>query len=173
MNDEKDPDLYTIVLRKEESAGEWAWVASAAELPGCTAVESSPEEALRHIRESIVTWLEVQGERRGHIPDPYGRPSGHFTVRIPSWVHRELKLQAQSDGTSLNQYVTSILSYWAGLRNREGTRDVDGGHVADSGHERGPLDTPESVEPTRVCEQKTGYAPDDANKRKATRRAKK
>ena len=48
-----DPERYTVVMRKEEAAGEWAWVPSVPELPGCAATEATPEEALRPICESI------------------------------------------------------------------------------------------------------------------------
>jgi antitoxin HicB len=109
-------DKYTIVLRKEESAGEEAWVARVPELPGCAATEDTAEAALSHIKLSINNYLELAKEEGRPIQPPSAEASGKFTVRVPKWVHRGLKLQADTDGVSLNQYVTSILSHWAGHR---------------------------------------------------------
>ena len=111
-----DPERYTIVLRKEQSAGEWAWVARVPELPGCAATEATPEEALRHIRESIQAYLDLAREEGRQPPPPATEFSGKFTVRVPKWVHQALKVQADADGVSLNQYVASILAHWVGRR---------------------------------------------------------
>jgi predicted RNase H-like HicB family nuclease len=49
---------YTIIIRREESAGVWAWVARVPELPGCACTEGTPEAALRHIKKSIRAYLQ-------------------------------------------------------------------------------------------------------------------
>ena len=109
-----DSDRYTIILRKEVDDGEESWVARVAELPGCTAVEESTAEVLTHIRGTIQSYLRAQGELGRAVPPPAGEPSGRFTVRVPSWVHRALKLRADAEEVSLNQYVSTVLAYWAG-----------------------------------------------------------
>ncbi len=103
---------YAIVLRREQSGGDWAWVASVPDLPGCVATEETPEGALQHIKVSIDDYLEDQARYGPGVPMPSSEPSGRFTIRVPRWVHRRLRSQADSEGISLNQYVTSILSYW-------------------------------------------------------------
>ena len=36
--------------------------------------------------------------------------SGHFTVRAPKWLHRELARRAKEENTSLNQFVITQLA---------------------------------------------------------------
>lgn len=115
--DDLRQDRYTIVLRQEESKGEWAWVARVPELPGCAATEDSPESALAHIRESIRSHLAVKKEAGQKVPEPAAPASGRFTIRVPRWVHSELKTHADAEGVSLNQLVSSILSFWVGKEN--------------------------------------------------------
>lgn len=112
-----DIDRYTIVLRKEEAGGDWAWVARVPELPGCACTEDTPEEALKHIESSIKQYIDFETEQGRPIPPPSADPSGRFTVRVPRWVHRELRLQADSEGLSLNQYVAGILAFGAGRKS--------------------------------------------------------
>lgn len=69
-----DPERYTITLRKEESAGEWAWVARIAELPGCAATEETPEAAMKHIQESARTYIEMARESGRSVPPPSAEP---------------------------------------------------------------------------------------------------
>lgn len=111
-----DSDHYTIVLAKEQSRDEWAWVARVPELPGCAATEETAESALKHIRESIKAYIASELDLGHFVPPPGPEPSGHFSIRVPRWVHRELKLQADADGVSLNQYVSSVLTFVAGQR---------------------------------------------------------
>lgn len=111
-----DSDRYTIILSRERSHDEWAWVARVPELPGCAATEATAEAALKHIKESIQTYIASELELGRFVPPPSPEPSGHFSIRVPRWVHRELKLQADADGVSLNQYVSSVLSFAAGQR---------------------------------------------------------
>ncbi len=42
--------------------------------------------------------------------------SGKFSLRLPKSLHRDLAQLAKQDGSSLNQYVNSVLSRDAGGR---------------------------------------------------------
>ena len=101
---------YTVVLHQEPDYDGITWVATVPELPGCMAAEDTPELALKHVQESMKAWIEVQSTRGGHVPAPSPSPSGKFTVRVLPKVHRQLKLQADAYGISLNQYVSTILA---------------------------------------------------------------
>ena len=109
-----DARNYTIILRREKSGSDDTWVARAAELPGCVATEESPESAVVHALATIESYLQVQKSRNRASPPPGREPGGKFLLRIPKWVHRELRAQAEADGISLNQHVGAILAYWAG-----------------------------------------------------------
>lgn len=114
MNWDGDIRNYTMILRREITDHGGVWVARAAELPGCEAAEKSPEAAVQHLLASIPAYIEVQMGRNRPVPPPANGPGGRLLIRIPKWVHRELKSQAESDGISLNQHVAGILTYWAG-----------------------------------------------------------
>lgn len=107
---------YTIVLSEERDGDDVAWVVEVPELPGCYCAEDSPEEAIAHVEQSIRDWLHAAAEDDRPIPHPISASSGKFTVRLPRWVHRELKVQADLEGMSLNAYASHILTYWVGHR---------------------------------------------------------
>ena len=123
---------YTLVVRKEQSGGQEAWVARVSELPGCVAAEGTAEAAVQHVLSSIDAYVQVQRERGRPVPPPANDPSGRFVIRVPKWVHRELKAQAEADGISLNQHVAAILAYWAGYG--VAPREVVGRLVAAGDH---------------------------------------
>lgn len=108
---------YKIVLSEERDGDDVAWVAEIPELPGCYCAEDTPEAAIAHIKQSIADWLNAAAEDGRPIPHPVSSSSGKFTLRLPRWVHRELKVQADIEGMSLNGYASHILTYWVGYRS--------------------------------------------------------
>ena len=111
---------YRISLVRDQDAdGDIAWVASIEELPGCISQGDTPEEALEMIREAMEGWIAVALEHGDAIPEPrvLGAYSGRFVVRIPAGLHQQLDRRARHEGTSLNQYVSTLLagaSGWSG-----------------------------------------------------------
>lgn len=120
MSSASNEELYSIVLTREIDDGESGWTATVPELPGCGATAPTQIEVLTLVRESIHLWIQSQEKSGRTVPGPIvSEPSGKFTIRVPRWVHRQLKLLADVDGSSLNQYVSSVLTYWAGNRSIE------------------------------------------------------
>jgi len=105
---ENDRYTYRVTWSKED--GEY--VALCAEFPSLSWLASTPEAALKGIREmvaDVVTDLEVNGEI---APEPIAirQYSGKFMVRVPPEVHRQLALEAAESGVSLNRIVSARLS---------------------------------------------------------------
>ncbi len=111
-----DPGGYRVIVSREVHDGEVFWVADVPELPGCYCADLTEEEAVQHIRLAIQDWLDEAKESNRPIPSPLEDASGRFTLRVPRSLHRILRNQAEVEHVSLNQYVTSILTYWAGHR---------------------------------------------------------
>ncbi len=55
------------IFYSEEDEG---FIATAPELPGCSAFGETPEEALREIRTAIELWLEAARKEGRKIPEP-------------------------------------------------------------------------------------------------------
>ena len=103
-------DRYTYRVTWSEDDNEY--VGLCAEFPSLSWLASSPETALKGIRNvvsDVLRDLKASGET---IPDPIAsRPySGKFMVRIPPDVHRKLAIQAAESGVSLNRIASSKLS---------------------------------------------------------------
>ncbi|MHB1430121.1 MAG: type II toxin-antitoxin system HicB family antitoxin [Rhodocyclaceae bacterium] len=83
-----------------------------AEFPSLSWLASSPEEALKGIRQVVaeaVADMQASGEP---VPEPLAekRYSGEFRVRIPPHLHRALALQAAENGISLNRLASAKLA---------------------------------------------------------------
>ncbi len=55
------------IFYSEEDEG---FIATAPELPGCSAFGETPEEALREIKTAIELWLEAARKEGRKIPEP-------------------------------------------------------------------------------------------------------
>jgi hypothetical protein len=64
-------------------------------------------------REAMRVWMESRIASGLEIPEPSIADdySGRILLRMPKYVHRRLAVQAQQEGSSLNQYILSLLSY--------------------------------------------------------------
>jgi predicted HicB family RNase H-like nuclease len=103
-------DHYTYRVTWSEEDDEY--VGLCAEFPSLSWLESSPEEALRGIRQTVaqvVADLKKSGET---VPEPIAvkKYSGKFMVRIPPELHRRLIIEAAESGVSLNRLASDRLS---------------------------------------------------------------
>ena len=100
---------YRMVLFRDE---ENDLIAEAPELPGCVADGSTPDEAVQNLREAMKSWISSRLEAGLQVPEPSGTEafSGRILVRLPKYLHKRLADQAREQGSSLNQYLVSILS---------------------------------------------------------------
>jgi predicted HicB family RNase H-like nuclease len=102
-------DRYTYRVTWSEEDHEY--VGLCAEFPSLSWLASSPEAALRGIREvvaTVVADLEAKGDL---VPEPIAtKPySGKFLVRVPPELHRRLALEAAEAGVSLNRIASEKL----------------------------------------------------------------
>jgi predicted HicB family RNase H-like nuclease len=100
-------DKYTY--RVEWSEFDKAHIAVCLEFPSLSAVETTTQRALASIREVVaasIEWMLEEGER---VPEPFGlrQYRGNLTLRVPSYVHREIAIRSAEEGVSINQYVLS------------------------------------------------------------------
>ena len=102
-------DRYTYRVTWSEEAHEY--VGLCAEFPSLSWLASTPEAALRGIREvvaEVVADLEAKGEL-APAPIATKQYSGKFLVRVPPDLHRRLALEAAEAGVSLNRIASEKL----------------------------------------------------------------
>ena len=71
------------------------------------------EQALEDLEKNKKARFQEYLEKGLGIPEPEPEDrtfSGRFILRIPKFLHRELARSAQKNGTSLNQYVCTLLA---------------------------------------------------------------
>jgi predicted HicB family RNase H-like nuclease len=103
-----DHYAYRVIWSAEDEE----YVGLCAEFPSLSWLASTPEAALKGIRQvvaDVVTDLEGSGEP---VPEPLATRhySGKFVVRVPPEVHRRLSLEAAEAGVSLNRLASAKLS---------------------------------------------------------------
>jgi antitoxin HicB len=117
-----DLPYHVSVVRHEGERGQAGWAASVDELPACTAVAGSPEEAVQRVRKAMEQWISSALARNEEIPEPRSgsSASGRLLVRMPKTLHGQLARAAEQEGVSLNQFITSALASavtWRGLHS--------------------------------------------------------
>ena len=103
-------DKYTYRVTWSEEDKEH--IGLCAEFPSLSWLATTPETALKGIRNVVATVvrdMQTNGER---IPEPIAHKqySGKFVVRVPPEVHRRLVLEAAEVGVSLNRPASAKLS---------------------------------------------------------------
>jgi antitoxin HicB len=101
---------YTIILRRD---AEGDMVAEIKELEGCIAHGRDASEALEILKEFQQAWIERRIAAGQEVPAPEEEdrlPSGKWVQRVPRSLHKKLIQMAKTEGVSLNQLVTSMLS---------------------------------------------------------------
>jgi len=104
-------DHYTYRITWSEDDQEY--VGLCAEFPSLSWLSSTPESALKGIRNLIGRVVKDMKQNGEEIPLPIAskRFSGKFMVRITPDCHRRLALEAAEAGVSLNRLISSILSH--------------------------------------------------------------
>jgi predicted RNase H-like HicB family nuclease len=88
------------------------WIAEHPELPGCKADGETAQKALSSLDVCRELWIESRLATGLEVPEPQEAPqySGRFVLRIPKSLHRELAIEAEAEGVSLNSLVSNVLS---------------------------------------------------------------
>ena len=104
---------YARRLTPDEGGG---FVATIQEFPGCIAEGDSPESALSNLDAAAESWIEASIEQGRDIPEPIDMQgfSGKIALRIPRGLHRQAAEMALSEGTSVNQLLTSAIAGYFG-----------------------------------------------------------
>jgi predicted HicB family RNase H-like nuclease len=82
------------------------------EFPSLSWLASTPEAALKGIRQMVSTVVADMKSAGETIPEPLAEKhySGQFRIRIPPEVHRTLAIQAAEQGVSLNRLASAKLA---------------------------------------------------------------
>ncbi len=111
---QNNSNLYRIRLYPiDTESNKVEWIAEIPDLPGCIGAGDTPEEALAMLKDAQRAWIAIAIEDNKPIPEPTkffnGEYSGKFTLRLPRSLHRELAIQAEEEGVSLNQYILYLI----------------------------------------------------------------
>lgn len=102
-----DKYIYRVLWSDEDKE----YVGLCAEFPSLSWLSPTPETALRGIRKVVKDVLKDMSDRGESPPNALSsrKFSGKFLVRIPSELHRNLAIEAQEQGISLNRLVNAKL----------------------------------------------------------------
>lgn len=108
-----DEYTYGIAFSPEDGL----FIGRVAEWPSLAAHGASGEAALREIRSVVEACLEDMEASGEAVPEPISRRtfSGKLLLRLPTDLHRFLALEAEREGTSLNQLIATHLGSLRGL----------------------------------------------------------
>lgn len=108
---------YTIEVIRDTNEENPGWVARVVELPGCITQSDTFDELETMIQDAMRLWIEVALEDGTPIPEPRSEEeySGKFIVRVPKSLHRRMAVQADREGVSLNQFVSTVLAGAVGV----------------------------------------------------------
>ena len=103
-------DHYTYRVTWSEDDSEY--VGLCAEFPSLSWLATTPESALKGIRDVVADVVNDMISSKESIPEPIAvrHYSGKFMVRVPPEVHRTLAIKAAEAGVSLNRLASSKLS---------------------------------------------------------------
>jgi antitoxin HicB len=90
------------------------YLVSIPDLPGCIADGATIDEAIAEASDAFKAWVMAeQQDNNGKLPKPKTY-SGQFVQRIPKSLHRQLAKRAETEGVSLNQLATTLLTQGLG-----------------------------------------------------------
>lgn len=101
---------YTLVIKPMDDESGRYYYGTYLELDGCHSHGETVNELLSNLEEAKQGWLEVKLEHGDPIPEPQGEYSGKINLRMPKSLHRQLAIEAELEGVSLNQYMLYKLS---------------------------------------------------------------
>jgi antitoxin HicB len=104
---------YARRLTPEAGGG---YSATIQEFPGLIAEGETPDEALANLEAAALSWLEVSLVHGREIREPisFEGCSGKIALRIPRALHCQIAELAETEGCSLNQWLTAAIASYAG-----------------------------------------------------------
>ncbi len=105
---------YQLRIYQYPNGESFDWVAEYPDLPGCTGVGDTIEQAIEDAKTNKTLWMEAAKSIGKEIPLPSTSYSdvysGKFNLRIPISLHRELALRAEMENVSLNMLCSTYLA---------------------------------------------------------------
>ena len=103
---------YTTIIEPINDESGFYYVGRIMEFEGCIADGDTKVEALQSLQEAMELWIETKLANGFEVPQPVGeaKATGKFTLRLPKSLHQRLTMEAEREGTSLNQYALYKLS---------------------------------------------------------------
>lgn len=105
---------YRVEVRKEEDG---SFSLSLPALPGLIAAGQTFDEAWTDLPDVIDLWTDSAVAEGQPVPEPDGEeteqalPSGRFALRLPRSLHAAVVRRARQEGTSINTYCVTALTY--------------------------------------------------------------
>jgi predicted RNase H-like HicB family nuclease len=113
-----DACAYNITVRRGEHEGEVLYEARVKELPDLVEYGETFDEAYELAIDAIETTASILAEKGRTMPAPAipaDDYSGRVTLRVPKSLHRALAEAAEAEGSSLNQHLVNVLTYYSGF----------------------------------------------------------
>lgn len=109
MISETDKYTYRVTWSDEDDE----FVGLCAEFAKLSWLAASPQAALKGIRSVVKTCAKDMIDNGENMPRPIAtrQYSGKFMVRIPPEVHRQLAMEAEESGVSLNRIASAKLAH--------------------------------------------------------------
>ena len=114
-------DRYQFTVRplsKEEGGG---YLVEYPDIPGCMSDGETIQEAIANGREALRDCIDVFRESGRKVPKPTIE-AAQWRQRVPRTLYSKLTKQAESEGVSINSFVTAIIAEAVGAkhaRNRD------------------------------------------------------
>lgn len=111
-----DAHAYNITVRRGEYEGEMLFEARVKELPDLVEYGESFDEAYELAVDAVETTARALAEAGRDMPPPAipaDDYSGRVTLRVPKSLHRALAEAAEAEGSSLNQHLVKVLTYYS------------------------------------------------------------
>ncbi|MBK7928255.1 MAG: type II toxin-antitoxin system HicB family antitoxin [Bryobacterales bacterium] len=108
-------DAYQFTVRplsKEEGGG---YLVEYPEIPGCMSDGETIEEAIANGKEALRDCLDVLRESGRKAPKPEVS-AAQWRQRLPRTLYSKLTKQAESEGVSINSFVTAIIAEAIGAK---------------------------------------------------------
>ena len=106
---------YAIVVEPLSEKDGGGFLATVPALPGCMGDGETREDALADALAAIDEWKDAARKTGRDIPGP--QAPGQWRQRVPRTLHDKLRRLAETEGVSLNQFVTSVLAEAVGRRS--------------------------------------------------------
>lgn len=103
---------YSFIVTPEEDSGKTYYVCRIAEFPGCLSHGTTPIEAQKNIKDAMYDWIETCLLDGYDVPMPMVEDKEtRVTLRMPTSLEAQIKLQAKKINKSVNQFIVDKLRY--------------------------------------------------------------